>query len=78
MGADLYIKNLPREGQYLGFEVSEKAVKAGYFRDCYNPGGLFAFLSANLDESFFWWQFRDKYDKYFTEDDGDGDKAMNV
>lgn len=78
MGADLYIKNMEREAQYTGYEVSERAVNIGYFRDCYNPGGLFAFLTANLSETYSWWTFRKQFDKYFTDDDGDGDKDMNV
>ena len=59
MGADLYIKNMDREKQYTGFEVSKKAVNQRYFRDCYNSYGLFRFLSCNLNKEFSWWQFRD-------------------
>ena len=33
MGADLYIKNLPREPQYTGYRTD---LEAGYFRDSYN------------------------------------------
>lgn len=50
MGADLYIKDMDREQQYRGFEVSPDAVDSGYFRDCYNEGGLFAQLGLS------WWQ----------------------
>ena len=55
MGADLYIKNMDREKQSTGFEVSDKARKDGYFRDCYNDGGLFAVMSANTDKELSWW-----------------------
>ena len=56
MGADLYIKNMDRKSQYTGFEVSERAVDVGYFRDCYNEAGLFALLSANVpDADLSWW-----------------------
>ena len=33
MGADLYIKNLPREPQHTGFRDN---IEVGYFRDSYN------------------------------------------
>jgi hypothetical protein len=57
MGADLYISKIPNEKRKgLGFEVSEKAVAAGYFRDCYNENGLFAHLSMVSGEKFSWWQ----------------------
>ena len=56
MGADLYINSLPDETRRGGFEVSKEAVKSGYFRDCYNGWGLFAIMSATLDETISWWQ----------------------
>jgi hypothetical protein len=56
MGADLYIEKMDRDSQCRGFEVSAKAREAGYFRDCYNGGGLFAVMSANLGEKFSWWK----------------------
>lgn len=37
MGADLYIKNLPRDPQYTGFRTD---VDAGYFRDSYNDSSV--------------------------------------
>lgn len=55
MGADLYIKDLPREQQYRGFEVSKEAVEVGYFRDCYNDGGLFNYLRSNTGKDYSWW-----------------------
>lgn len=55
MGADLYILALPSEPQIGGFEVSENAVNAGYFRDCYNKYGLFARLGLS------WWRTYDNY-----------------
>jgi hypothetical protein len=76
MGADLYIKNLDRESQYLGFEVSDKAVDAGYFRDCYNDSGLFNFLRSNTRLMFSWWQFSDRK-SWFTVTK-DGDREMNI
>lgn len=56
MGADLYINSLPDEGRRGGFEVSEEAVRSGYFRDAYNCWGLFSVMSATLDEEISWWQ----------------------
>jgi len=60
MGADLYIVKMDREKQYLGFEVSDKAVEAGYFRDCYNSGGLFAVMSLTLNQTVSWWKMADE------------------
>ena len=60
MGADLYIKKMDREEQYHGFEVSEHAVSTGYFRDCYNEGGLFYHLKLS------WWGLADTYYKNGT------------
>lgn len=60
MGADLYIKKLPRKAQYRGFEVSDDARKAGYFRDCYNEGGLLAVISANTNNNLSWWRTADR------------------
>ena len=56
MGADLYIKNMDRESQYRGFEVSDEAVAVGYFRDSYNNRGLFAVMSSTLNETVSWWK----------------------
>jgi len=67
MGADLYIEKMPRDAQYLGFEVSEKAVDLGYFRDCYNSSGLLAVMSATLDEAFSWWGTADRKDLFNNE-----------
>ena len=53
MGADLYIKDMERESQICGFEVSVDAVDNGYFRDCYNDSGLFAQLGLS------WWETMD-------------------
>jgi len=72
MGADLYVKDLPRKKQYRGFEVSQDAVNAGYFRDCYNSSGLFVWLSKNTDMEFSWWQILDKHDDWFRQDTDDG------
>ena len=55
MGADLYIKDMNRESQYRGFEVSKEAVEVGYFRDCYNDGGLFSNLGLS------WWELAGKF-----------------
>ncbi len=60
MGADLYIKNMERQKQYLGFEVSDKAINLGYFRDCYNNGGLFAVMSQTLNKTISWWKMSDE------------------
>ena len=63
MGADLYIINMDRKKQYLGFEISQKAIDAGYFRDCYNDYGLFNYIRSNTSEElkskFSWWQMCD-------------------
>jgi len=72
MGADLYVKDLPRKSQYRGFEVSQDAVNAGYFRDCYNSQGLFVWLSKNTDMEFSWWQILNKHDDWFRQDEDDG------
>lgn len=71
MGADLYIKDMDRESQYRGFEVSQDAVDVGYFRDCYNSGGLFAIMGATLGETISWWQFSKEQDM-FREDEEEG------
>ncbi len=57
MGADLYIKDMDRDGQLRGFEVSKDAVNAGYFRDPYNDWGLFNFLRSNTKARLSWWRF---------------------
>ena len=67
MGADLYIKKLPREVQYKHCGFSTEAVKDGYFRDCYNSGGLFAVMSANLGRTFSWWQLVGRKDFGFNK-----------
>jgi hypothetical protein len=68
MGADLYIDNLPRENQIRGFEVSKDAVEAGYFRDCYNGGGLFAVINASSGHSdLSWWQTVKRKDLFDAE-----------
>jgi hypothetical protein len=56
MGADLYIENMDREKQITGFEVSDRAVNLGYFRDCYNNGGLFSVMSQTLNKTVSWGQ----------------------
>ncbi len=72
MGADLYIKDLDREEQYTGFEVSERAVDLGYFRDCYNSYGLFAGISATLKkDDISWWLTADR-EELFREDEEEG------
>lgn len=53
MGADIYIKKL--KPPILGFELSDKAVELGYFRDAYNSRGLFSQLGIS------WWQLMAKY-----------------
>ncbi len=58
MGADLTIENKPSEKMLGGFEVSDKAVKSGYFRDCYNPYGLFWVMRTTLkldSDKLSWW-----------------------
>jgi hypothetical protein len=54
MGADLYINKL--SGKAGAYEVSYKAIKNGYFRDCYNDGGLFNFIRSNTVYDPSWWQ----------------------
>ena len=61
MGADLYVKGLPPH--ICGGEVSQKAAKAGYFRDCYNDGGLFANIGLS------WWQMVSQFKKEGKLDD---------
>jgi len=82
MGADLYIKNMDREAQYRGFEVSPDAVKAGYFRDCYNSFGLLGVVAAtncypesvdyNAKPYFSWWATYRTYQDWFRKDENDG------
>lgn len=55
MGADLYVRGI--DVPTFGFEVSEKAGKAGYFRDCYNSHGLFAKIKLS------WWQLVGEYEE---------------
>ena len=68
MGADLYL--LDREVPILGFEVSDKAVEAGYFSDCYNSWGLFAIMSKTLDETISWWQTSSREELFRRDQDG--------
>lgn len=70
MGADLYIDKLPKEAQIRGFEVSQDAVKAGYFRDCYNSGGLFAVLSASGVADLSWWQLSREHETDWFDQSG--------
>ena len=73
MGCDLYIKDLPREAQYTGFEVSQESVNVGYFRDCYNSSGLFSWLTDNTGMEFSWWQLtEEKKDDWFRDDEEEG------
>lgn len=74
MGADLYIKDMDRKKQYTGFEVSDKARKNGYFRDCYNDAGLFSVLSANTGKDLSWWEI-DRRDDLFN---GEIERNMTV
>lgn len=67
MGADLYIKDMDRKKQYTGFEVSDKARKNGYFRDCYNDGGLFSVLSANTGKNLSWWELNRREELFNSE-----------
>jgi hypothetical protein len=68
MGADLYIRNMPREPQVRGPEVSPEAVEVGYFRDCYNAHGLFAFLGEQTGECRSWWRLLEERELF----DGEG------
>jgi hypothetical protein len=68
MGVDLYINSLPDETRRGGFEVSEAAVRSGYFRDSYS--GLFSIMSATLGETISWWQLRDRLE-WFDDDNSD-------
>jgi len=54
MGADLTVEGI--EVPVFGFEVSERAGNAGYFRDCYNETGLF--WNIGLD----WWKLTRRYE----------------
>ena len=38
----------------------------GYFRDCYNSYGLFAFINANTNLNLSWWELRDN-EKWFNK-----------
>lgn len=65
MGADLYIKNLPREPQYTGYRTD---LEAGYFRDSYNSTNVL-------------WKYGLSYWKNIKDlpTDGDeGDEAVSV
>ena len=51
------------------FEVSKQAVeKWWYFRDCYNSGWLFSFLTHNLWKSFSWWEITRENKEWFNKD----------
>jgi len=72
MGADLTI--IGRDSRHGAFEVSDRAVKNGYFRDAYNSYGLFGVLTATIPhKTYSWWQFS-------TEGEGKGffDKDGNL
>lgn len=61
MGADLYITKIHKD--YFAFDCTLASVKKGYFRDCYNEGGLFAFLRNNTDlKGLSWWALREVKD----------------
>ena len=63
MGADLYIKDMPREAQHTGFRTSPKV---GYFRDAYNDSNLL----WKMEESY--WEMDGKYPDWFCKsDDGE-------
>jgi hypothetical protein len=65
MGVDLYINSLPDEKRRGAFEVSEEAVRSGYFRTSY--GGLFSIMSATLGETISWWFLRDRLEWFDDE-----------
>jgi len=67
---------MDREKQHRGFEVSENAVNVGYFRDCYNSGGLFAVMNQLLGCKLSWWQTVERDDLFET--DTDGEQYMSV
>lgn len=68
MGADLYIENLPY-GVKRYYDISEKAVESGYFRDWYGSFGLFAVMTSTLNEQFSWWKISDKREWFNDEND---------
>ena len=74
MGADLYIRDMDKTKQITGFEVSWKAVKSGYFRDCYNDWGLFNFFRSNTGKEYSWWQFQKNKEWFAKLKDADGDE----
>lgn len=82
MGADLYIRNMDREAQYTGFEVSDRARANGYFRDCYNGRGLFAVMNSTLglkgreNGELSWWWTADRKD--LMKDDPVEGKVMTL
>lgn len=69
MGADLYVKDMPREAQYTGFRAD---TNVGYFRDCYNANGLFAKLSNVTGEMYSWWQMDTNHPEWFERNEEDG------
>lgn len=81
MGADLYIKNMDRDSQIRGFEVSEDARQSGYFRDCYNHFGLFSTINACMklddDKCMSWWRLVDRKDLGFKTDE-ESDTILDV
>lgn len=64
MGADLSIVKFKPTYVVGAFEASKKAVEeGGYFRDCYNSGGLFSILRCNTSQNLSWWDFTDEAKK---------------
>ena len=52
LGADLYIKKMPREKQYTGWRTK---ISVGYFRDAYNETNLLWKLELS------YWRLADKW-----------------
>jgi hypothetical protein len=73
MGADLYISSLPDEDRKGGFEVSEAAVRSGYFRDSYGGWGLFSIMTATLGETISWWHISDRVEWFNKKADWEKD-----
>ena len=78
MGADLYINSLPDKGRAGGFEVSEAAVRSGYFRDSYGGWGLFSIMGATLGETISWWHISDRKEWFNKEADWEKDGGQNM
>ena len=65
MGADLYITKIYKD--CFSFDGTLASIRRGYFRDCYNDGGLFAFLRNNSDfKGLSWWAITDKKKEWFN------------